>query len=309
MGEHNYRTNKIYKGNLDVLMNLIVNDYHFGELKVYKKIEIGYEDNNYELQSTKGKFLVKIFGNFRDLAECKRYVEVLESVSAAGVSLPKLYKYNENVLYQKNGANLVVFEFIEGQSFYQMGRDSSNEEAEEILRQASIINQVQLKPEFVYDDWAIINMLEEYEKTKEYLNPNESEKIKPLVEEFKKIELNLLPQSLVHGDMIATNIMRSNAGKIYIVDFACSNYCPRIIELAVLGCNLLRHIHIDKILEIYDKCNPLTETEKKLLPLFVKLAHAMHIISAVRERDIYGNKSKENEYWLKQGLTGLNIYE
>jgi hypothetical protein len=62
------------------------------------------------------------------------------------------------------------------------------------------------------------------------------------------------------------------------------------------------------IINEYEKQNQLTNQEKELLPFFVELAHAMHVIGAVRERDIHGNNSKENEYWLNQGLKGLKIH-
>ena len=36
---------------------------------------------------------------------------------------------------------------------------------------------------------------------------------------------------------IAT-VMKDNNGKLWIIDFAVSNYMPRIVDLAVSSCNL-----------------------------------------------------------------------
>ena len=60
-------------------------------------------------------------------------------------------------------------------------------------------------------------------------------------------------------------------------------------------------------LEEYQKHNPLTEEEIKVLPLFVKVAHVMHVLCATYERVVKGNNSAENEYWINLGKVGLKF--
>jgi len=60
-----------------------------------------------------------------------------------------------------------------------------------------------------------------------------------LVREFNALKMKKLPHCFVHGDLIETNIMKDKEGKLWIIDFAVANYYPRIIELAVLACNIL----------------------------------------------------------------------
>jgi len=305
--KENYRNKRNFIGNKNALFEQIADTYDLGEVKKYSKVQIGYEDDNNVLETSKGVFFVKIFGAYRDLKECQRYVGLLDKVIAAGVKTPKTIKLNNNSLGIIGGINVAVFEFIAGKTFYELARTPSEDEAKEILMQAAKINQIDFRPAFVYDEWAIVNILDQYRIVEPHLSKEENARISPLIEKYKSQNIDELPHSLVHGDIITSNAIQLSTG-IYIIDFACANYYPRIIELAVLACNLLASFDLLFIINEYEKQNQLTNQEKELLPFFVELAHAMHVIGAVRERDIHGNNSKENEYWLNQGLKGLKIH-
>jgi Ser/Thr protein kinase RdoA (MazF antagonist) len=58
-------------------------------------------------------------------------------------------------------------------------------------------------------------------------------------------------------------------------------------------------------LDEYQKYNKLTKKEINILPIYLKAAHAMHVIGAGKEKYKEGNKSEENRYWLSQGRKGL----
>lgn len=97
-----------------------------------------------------------------------------------------------------------------------------------------------------------------------------------------------------------------------VIDFAVANYCPRVIELAVMAVDLLFNSNDveafpsnwQTALNGYQEKIQLTDKELQVLPIFVKVAHAMHIIGGTREK-AEGNTSEENEYWLNKGRVGL----
>ncbi|MFA6082019.1 MAG: phosphotransferase [Patescibacteria group bacterium] len=304
MRELNYRDKKCLSGDKVGFFEHVVQDYHFGKLTRFSKVEIGYEDDNYILETTIGTYFVKIFGLYRDINECRRYVEIIQKACTADIKTPKMYPPSLNII---DGRNLSVFEFVDGKTFYELKQKPTKSEAKVILSEAAKINGTNFKPTYVYDEWAIVNAADQYQIVKNYLSTAEKSKIEPLVKIFIEIKSETLPHCFVHGDIITTNVIRNSTGGIYVIDFACANYYPRLLELAVIACNLLADYDHAYILEEYGRHNPLTDREKELFPLFVDLAHAMHIIGAVRERDIYGNASAENEYWLNQGRSGLGL--
>lgn len=307
-----------YQGDLRPLLIQVCKDYQIGEYCSHEIIPLGYEDFNLLLITSKGKFFVKIFAAFRDREECRRYVDIIENVIEAGVFHPKLYKSLQGFFYQlspdKKEIRLCVMEYIEGKNFYELKTNPSIEETQFIIKQAALINKIKLRPRLVYDNWAITNFLEQYERKKQYLQKEEAEILANLVPAFHNLSINDLPHCFVHGDIIKTNAMRANDGQIYILDFAVANFYPRIQELAVLLCDMFFDANnpddFEKssyryVLDEYQKHIPLTHTEIRILPLYVIFAHAMHVLCASYEKVVNDNKTEENEYFLDIGRIGL----
>jgi len=306
-----------YKGKIDDISLAICKDFKLGEFLSNKLILIGYEDFNFVLETTKGKYFVKIFSNFRKDEECRRYVDIMLKAVEKKVSFPKLFKSEQSYLYitkiNKTKLRLCVMEYINGKSYFSLGQKPNLDEIRYLAHQAALINSIDMKPEFVYDSWAIVNFLDEFRKKGEYLLPEDLRIIKPLIKEFEYMKIQELPHCFVHGDIIATNVMKDDNNKIWIIDFAVSNYYPRIQELAVLACNMFfdenskleSEKNLKTALEEYQKTIQLTPRELEVLPKYIKLAHAMHILRANYEKVVEKDNSGESEYWLNQGRMGL----
>lgn len=310
--ENDYQKRIGYYGDLTSLLTSICHDFKIGKYLSYKVVLIGYEDFNLILKTSNGKFFIKIFAKFRDKKECQRYAEIVERVLKAGVSHPFLYKSSQGYLYEikmgKTTIRLFVMEYIDGKTFYELEEEPTVEEIRFIVKQAALINRIKLEPYFVYDNWAIVNFLDQYNQKAQYLDKEDEELISPLVESFKSLSINNLPHCFVHGDITKTNTMKDKNGKIYILDFAVANYYPRIQELAVLICDLLSKNSFKEILHEYQKYIKLTFDEIKKLPLYVKLAHAMHVLCGTYEKKVNYNTSAENEYFIKIGRVGLRSF-
>jgi len=306
-----------YKGKIDDISLAICKDFQIGDLVSNKLVLVGYEDFNFILKTTNGKYFVKIFSNFRSDDDCDRYIEIMLNTIKAGVSFPRLFKYQQNYLYTKtiNSSKLriCVMEYIDGESYYSLKQKPDIDEIKILAHQAGLINSIEIKPKFIYDEWAIINFLNEFQKKGKYLLQQDFIIMESLVKKFKDLSIEKLPHCFVHGDIIVTNTMKDGNGKIWIIDFAVSNYYPRIQELAVLACNVLFDEKDDSksknnlkiALEEYQRTIILTPRELEVLPDYIKLAHAMHLLSGNYEKIIKKNDLEENEYWLNQGRAGL----
>jgi len=313
----NFQERIEYQGDLKLLLRQVCKDYDFGDYLSHKVIPVGYEDLNVVLVTSKAKLFVKIFAKFRSQKDCLRYVGVMLEANKAGVSHPRIYKSKIGELYEAmmDGSivRLCLMEFIEGKTFYDLRQLPTTEELRFLAHQAAIINNLPIKPDPVYDSWAIVNLVKEFEEKQQYLSKKDSEVVTPVYKEFRKVNLDQLPHCFVHGDIIKTNVMRSNTGDLYILDFSVSNYYPRVQELAVLFCDLFFNEkyptsfkkNYDRGLFEYQKDIQLTPEELKIMPLYIQAAHVMHIICANYEREVNGNTSKENESWLNLGRIGL----
>ncbi len=305
-----------YNGNLGEISSAVCKSFNLGEFLANKLILRGYEDFNFVLETRKEKYLVKVFANFRSDKDCQRYIDILRDVITARVKTPKLFKSEQGYISKLkiNDCNLrlCVMEYIKGKDIFSLRKTLNENEIKFIAKQAALINSIDIKPQAIYDSWAIVNFQEEFRKTKKYLSVRDLKLIEPLVQEFNNLRIKELPHCFVHGDIIATNVMKDK-DKLWIIDFAVANYYPRIQELAVLACNLFfdaksktkSENNLNIALEEYQKKIKLTDKELNVLPRYIDLAHAMHIIGATYAKAVDQNISKENKYWLQQGRKGL----
>ena len=291
--------------------------YDLGDFISNELIEIGYEDYNYYLTTSRDKYCVKIFSKTRTSEDVNNYLERIRAVANSHINSPKPLLINGDINlsleYQQNNYEICVFEFIDGKNFFQLQESPSIDTIKELAKQTAMINNLDIKPNFIYDSWAIINFEEEYNRKREYVSPKYKEQFDTLLEELSKIDFNCLPKAFVHGDIISTNVMIDKDSKTWIIDFAVSNYLPRIIDLAVISCNICldknskerTYENIFLLLNEYNKYNKLSEYELKTFGTFYKIANAMHILQTQYIIKTDGD-SEENQYWLNEGIVGMS---
>lgn len=291
--------------------------YDLGDFISNELIEIGYEDYNYYLTTSRGKYCVKIFSKARTSKDVNNYLERIRAVANSNINAPKPLLINGDINlsleYQQNNYEICVFEYIDGKNFFQLQENASIDTIKELAKQTAMINNLDIKPNFIYDSWAIINFEEEYNKKREYVSQEYKEQFDRLLEELRKIDFDRLPKAFVHGDIISTNVMIDKDSKIWIIDFAVSNYLPRIIDLAVISCNMCldkdskerTYENISLLLSEYNKYNKLSEYELETFGTFYKIANAMHILQTQYIIKTDGD-SEENQYWLNEGIVGMS---
>jgi Ser/Thr protein kinase RdoA (MazF antagonist) len=305
-----------YQGEFDELLQDVCASYIIGDFVSFSLIELGYEDVNLKLTTTKGHFFVKIFAERRDDAECLRLINIIKIAIDNGVCHPKFLDRREGYIfrnqYEQFKIRLAVFEYIEGETFFEMKREPTPAEFKKIIEMATKVNTIDYVVPFLYDPWAIVNFISELKKAGKYLDEKTKKVMEELREVFEKVDIKSLPHSLVHGDLISTNIMKKKE-EIYFVDFSVANYYPRIVELAVLMSDIMLdksgNASLEKrykfLISEYQKYISLTKEELGVLPLFVKIANAMNIIGSILEKETKKNDSEENKYWMETGKKGL----
>lgn len=306
-----------YQGGIRKLFEATVKSYDLGEYTSHEVIEVGYEDVNFRLTTTKASYFLKVFSTARSDASCERYIKVIRAVLKAGVNHPKLLLCADTALFrpQDTSLRLVVMEWLEDSSnFYQTALKDNDRKL--LVEQAAKINSCTLtlqENEFEYDSWAVNNIQNEYNQWEHILNDNDKALLHPVLERFSSIDSSELPACFVHGDLIRTNIIRNKSG-LYVYDFSVSNIYPRVQELAVLLSDTFfdpdslsestRLYHL--LLSDYQQHTPLTKIERQALPIYAEAAHAMHVLGAARSNHI-GEGGDETDMWWNLGRRGLTM--
>jgi Ser/Thr protein kinase RdoA (MazF antagonist) len=268
-----------YDGDVGEISRMVCENFNLGDFVEDRIITSGYEDFNLFVKTTKGSYVAKIFADFRDLDDCKRYVNIMLGALEAKVRHPRLYKSNQGHLHVGRIGNsklrLCVMDFVDGEDLSTSGYSLNENDIRLLAEQASLINSIDLRPRYVYDSWAIVNFIPEFERIREYLDSEDLELIEPLVDKFRDIDVSKLPHCFVHGDIITTNVIRDKNEDLWIIDFAVSNYYPRLQEIAVLACNLFfderdkkkSEQNLETALDEYQKKSPLSDKELNLLQI------------------------------------------
>lgn len=276
-------------------------------------IEVGYEDFNFIIETDKQKYFIKIFNKNRTNEDCSNYMDRIKLSNSIDINAPKIISFDSIDVEDKN-LKFVVLECIDGKSFMDLGEIPNETEIKEIIRQMANIHKAKLDSEFIYDTWTITNFTKEFESKGSTLPKEYYTQFQELSSKLEQVELSKLPHSFVHGDIISSNVIKDKDDKLWIIDFAVSNYLPRIIDLVVTGYNLcqdpnsrentIRNLKL--IVNEYEKYNKLTDYEKEIMPLFYDIGNAMGIlqINYLKQNNDY---SEEDEYWLKVSEEGLKF--
>lgn len=274
-------------------------------------VEVGYEDFNFIIETKTEKYFIKIFNKDRTNEDCKNYIDRIKLSNSIDINAPKIICY-DNIEIDNKELLFVILEYINGKSFLDLGQIPNEMEIKEIIRQMANIHRVDLKTEFIYDSWTITNFTNEFNKKGQFLDKEYYDKFSELSNKLQKVDFSKLPHSFVHGDIISSNVIKDDKNKLWIIDFAVSNYLPRIIDLVVIGDNLCLDSESKEntiknfklIISEYEKYNELTDYEKEIIPLFYDIGNAMGVLQ-INYLKQNGEYSKEDEYWLNVSKRGL----
>lgn len=298
----------------------ICNKYNLGEYISDTIIEIGYEDFNYILETTSGKYCVKMFNKERTDEDCKQYVDRIKLVSTLDINTPKIYnEKNKDCLFtiefEDTKYRLCVTEYIAGKSFYDLEIKPNSEEIKEIVRQMVNIHKLMQRPNYIYDEWTITNFKQEFEDKAKYLDNKYLSYFEEVRDKYDKIDILKLPHCFIHGDIIASNIIKDENNKLWLIDFGVSNYLPRIIDLVVSACDLCLELEdiqktasrIKMLIGEYEKYSKLTDYEKQVFPIFFDIVNAIGILQ-ISYLISNGKATKEDKIDYKEYEKGLEIF-
>lgn len=317
VGGSNYQERIDFTGDFNHLIHRIAGSYKLGDVSSHSVVEVGFEDFNVKISTESGDFLAKIFSKNRSADEIVRNVTNIELAIAGGVNHPELILSNSHALYHDtdSGLKMVVMRFIAGKTFYDLSTTPSADDLALIAAEAVKINRIDYDPPYLFDSWAIPNIQWMFDKVKDHLTDEGRRLVEGALDRYERIPLDELPKCYVHGDLIKTNLIKGDDGKIYVIDFSVANTYPRIQELAVMAANLLFDEksgntkplieRVDAVIAAYMNAGgTLTDLERAHVFNYALPAAAMEYMGGVNER-VVGDTSDEIAYWEKLGLNGL----
>lgn len=301
-------------GHLDLLLDHAASLCGLGKVREWTVITTGFEDCNIDLTTGTGRVVVKVFAAQRDPSLPERTADLIGRAIERGVHHPRLLRdeHGHTVHHDPRSRNrFLVMDFVEAIDYYTLGRAPTVAELADIIDQAVLIHGIDAHPEFVFDPWAITNLIPLAASVENVLDAEQRRLVAGAIDAVSEIDRGALPHLLIHGDMTKGNVLVDAAGRITVIDFTVANRYPKVQELAMIAANLTHESvqplpeRVEGIADLYSTTTPLTPEEHIALRAFSVAAAAMEFLGAVNEWSVNNNRGAETEYLLGLGLTGL----
>ena len=301
---------------LPELVEHVAGEYGLGPAGDWSVLATGYEDCNIDLRARRARVVIKVFAVGRPAGIAARTAAIIAAVTAAGVRHPRLHADAAGSdVHAYDGHRLLVMDFAPGQTFYDLGRPPDEAELAKVVEQAALIHGTDVRPEPVFDSWAIANLVPLAGQVGDLLDGEQRRLVDAAIAELARVGVASLPEALIHADLTAGNVLLGPDGDITVLDFALANRWPRLQELAVIAASLLHGspdalpVRMDRVARLYEAAGPppLTPAEETALPAFGRAAAAMELLGGLNQWR-QGNRGPETDSLIDIGTTGLRDY-
>jgi Ser/Thr protein kinase RdoA (MazF antagonist) len=298
------------------LVEHVAGEYQLGTVTDWSVIDTGYEDCNIDLRAQRARVVVKVFAAGRPAGLPTRTVGLIAQAQAAGVRHPALHRDSAGGhVHSYDGHFLFVMDHVPGRTFYDMSRPPNDSELLLVVEQAARIHSTGAHPEPVFDPWAIHNLIPLARQVGDLLDDEQRRLVDRAIAALTTIDWHALPQTLIHADLTAGNVLLTPGGEITILDFALANRWPRLQELAVIAASLLHGSpgtipqRMEKVAGMYSgvAAVPLTAVEEAALDAFGQGAAAMELLGGLNQWRA-GNRGPETDLLIAIGTAGLRDY-
>ena len=174
---------------LEELSKNICITYKLGDYNKYKLILVGIDDLSYVLNTSKGRYLVKIINHEKTNEEINEFIQKSSIITRNNINVPKLIPYEEGYLftYEIDGLHidLVVMEYIDGSDLYSNNEHITKADIEKLIDILIPLHKLEEKIENKeYDEYCFMKIKEDYQKTKNVLPKNIKAQVEKMIKEF-----------------------------------------------------------------------------------------------------------------------------
>lgn len=296
------------------LLQKVAADYDLGGLIAYDIIQIGYEELNVRVTTTRQTVVVKIFSKDKTYDVVHSYIRGWGEFSHIGIPVPKLLEHRDGPVYEAQGKvnslYLCVMEYFDGQSFTDL--EPTEEDFRALTYYLARINTLSFKVTSSYDSWGTANLVREFEAKIHHLDYHDLHLIRPTVEAFRVVDFSLFRKCIIHGDLQRNNVLKNAIGEYCILDLGCMTFGIAAVDLAIflaLFCfNPERMETSSRISQVvineYMRQHDLTQVELNAIPLLIEATYAAYLIASSYALSV-GDSSQQSQDWLSLSREAL----
>lgn len=299
---------------LDPFIHALVKEYPIlRSLKSFEPIPIGFEDANVILNTTTGKYVLKIFANDLTLDNIHHHANVVAMAEKIGVPVPKLVLNRQgDSLTHLLSADCFITKFFEGQKMETVPPTLKDIKA--LTHAVALLNKLSFPLFISHDSWSNQHFLVEFKRDRDKVSHSTINTLNPVIQEYRHFHLKNPHYGVIHGDIQRKHVIKNTQGQYCLIDFGCARLDLLVYELSTFlawfcldETNWTQHQEIiNTVLAIYTQTHSLNQSELHSLPILIRAAYAAYLFRT----DVLlseGDDSQEVKDWHHLAQTMLNL--
>jgi Ser/Thr protein kinase RdoA (MazF antagonist) len=172
------------------------------------------------------------------------------------------------------------------------------------------LNLLKSTQDAAFDPWLLIYLADEYDKNHHLLSAEDDELVRPIVEDFRKVDLTQFSIGMVHYDLHRDNIQKDSVGNVCLFDMETIGNGYPIVDLATyIGLTCLepeqsveenQNIY-QQVLSSYTAIKTLSPVEHSALETLTKAIFASNVVAANYLIKAESDNTKETYKWYDLG--------
>jgi homoserine kinase type II len=250
----------------------ILSNYNIGNYKKHKHIPEALENTVYLLKTTKGKFILKIYEDLKDILRLKKQIKI-RKILQKKLPVPKIIEGKNKIsLFEYKNKNLTIEQFVKGKSTNRLNEKMVISSAKTL----ALMNKALLKLKF--NGFTGESMFKPHEwGVKRIDDFNFEGEENRLLKESKKINRRKLRKSIIHSDFHPdANLLFRKKKIVAILDWSDMQRTFLIYDVAIFTAhafvkrNKIEKEKIKLFFKTYQKYLKLNDGEKKAIYYLMK---------------------------------------
>ncbi len=294
----------------------ILEVYTIGTYKNHERHWWSISNTIYVLMTTRGKFIVKIFGE-PDTNYTRWTLQVMETLRKRGLPIPQTYATKKKAfLYHAQDYYLVIQEFIEGTPITHADNRFVKEFASTLAKLDRNLLKIKRTGKHVWGKWGHQFRPAHYRSTDIIDGFDFDAADKKLIAELKEnVDREELRKSVIHADYQLNNLI-VDKGKIKaVLDWSDMHEDFLAFEVAIA----LNHFFIVErkapltslpdFFKAYERILPLNREEKKAIYFFIKNRLLSGIVWCDLHRKDHPDKAEKLTGWLHGTILSYKSFD
>jgi len=290
----------------------IAEKYELGKYKSNRHIWHALENTVYFIQTTKGKYILKIFKKSNSKF-IKYQIKMTDYLAKNKVLTPRILKTKSGKgIHNYKKHDITIQEFIIGEEREKLNNIQVKNIGKEIGRLNKKLLKLNLKGG---DNWGKDHQFKLEKNNVLKINKLDIKKEeKSLIKDLKKINRKKLRKSIIHSDLGDSNLLFKNNNLVAIIDWDDAHRDYLIYELSAvissffISKDLVKKEQIKLFLKHYQKELKINSEEKKALYYFTKDRIIKALIWCVEQQREHKKRRKEIQKWIDDYLMRLDCF-